>query len=95
MPSPFWAGPAGAPKLTARELCEFHAFRPLDGAWGARVACFALLAAGLRDGERLLLAANHLRHADPNEAAWRLGMLSRDDNVRGLRALRILTEAVK
>ena len=70
-------------------------FYPLDDDWGARIACFGLVAAGLRDGERLLSAANHLRHADPNEAAWWLGLLTRDDNTRALRALRILTEAVQ
>ena len=70
-------------------------FHPLDADWGARVACYALVAAGLRDGERLMHAANHLRYADPDEAAWWLGMLTRDDNVRTLRALRILTEAVE
>ena len=70
-------------------------FHPLDADWGARVACYSLLAAGLRDGERLIRTANHLRHADPAEAAWWLGLLSRDDNVRALRALRILTEAVQ
>ena len=70
-------------------------FHPLDADYGARVACFALIATGLRDGERLTRAANHLRHADPNEAAWWLGLLTRDDNTRALRALRILTEAVQ
>lgn len=70
-------------------------FHPLDADWGARVACFALIGAGLRDGERLMLAADHMRHAEPDEAALWLGRLSRDDNVRALRALRILTEAVQ
>lgn len=70
-------------------------FHPLDAGWGARVACFALIAASLRNGERLMLAANHLRRADTDEAAIWLGMLTRDDNVRALRALRILTEAVE
>ena len=70
-------------------------FHPLDETWGARVSCYALVAAGLRDGERLLRAAGHLRDADPTEAAWWLGMLSREDNLRPLRALRILTEAVE
>jgi hypothetical protein len=70
-------------------------FYPLDDAWGPRVACFALVAAGLRDGERLMRAAGHLRAADGDEAAWWLGMLARDDNRRALRALRILTEAVE
>jgi hypothetical protein len=70
-------------------------YYPLDADYGARVACFAIISAGLRDGARLMRAANHLRHADPNEAAWWLGLLTRDDNSRALRALRILTEAVK
>jgi len=70
-------------------------FYPLNADWGARVACFALLAAGLRDGERLLRAADHLRHADPDEAAWWLGLLTRQDNLRALRAFRIITEAVE
>ena len=70
-------------------------YHPLDSDWGARVACFAIISAGLRNGERLLRAVGHIRNADPNEAAWWLGMLTRDDNVRSLRALRILTEAVQ
>jgi len=70
-------------------------FHPLDNGWGARVACLALIAAGLQDGERLLRAAQHLRHADANEAAWWLGLLTGADNSRPLRALRILTEAVQ
>ena len=73
---------------------EAGPFHPLDADWGARVACFSLVASGLRDGERLLLAAEHLRTADPDEAALWLGRLTRQDNLRALRALRILTEAV-
>ena len=72
-------------------------YRPLDSDWGARVACYALVTAGLRDGERMLRAAQHLRHADPDQAAWWLGLLTQDAQrgVRALRALRILTEAVQ
>jgi len=70
-------------------------YYPLDADWGARVATYAIISSGLRNGERLLTAASHLRHADANEAAWWLGLLSRDDNGRALRALRILTEAVE
>lgn len=70
-------------------------YYPVDADWGARVACFALVAAGLRDGERMLRAAENLRHADPTQAAWWLGLLLQPDNVRALRALRILTEAVQ
>ncbi len=70
-------------------------FYPLDADWGAKVACFAYLAAGLGNAERLMKAAGQLRNADANEAAWWLGMLTRDDNTRPLRALRILTEAVE
>ena len=70
-------------------------FYPLDADWGARVACFAMVAAGLRNGERLLRAAEHLRGAAPEQAAWWLGLLTQQDNLRALRALRILTEAVE
>jgi len=68
---------------------------PLDADWGARVACFAIISSGLRDGERLLKTVGHIRNADPNESAWWLGLLTKDGNVRALRALRILTEAVQ
>lgn len=70
-------------------------YHPLDSDWGARVACSGIISAGLRDGERLLRAVSHIRNADPNEAAWWLGMLTQDDSIRAIRALRILTEAVK
>lgn len=70
-------------------------YHPLDADWGAKIACFALLTVRLRDGERLLRAAGHLRNADPNEAAWWLGMLTNGNKTRALRALRILTEAVE
>jgi hypothetical protein len=68
---------------------------PLDADWGARLACYALLSQGLRHPERLLRAAGHLRAADGNEAAWWLGLLTREESNRALRALRILTEAVE
>ena len=68
---------------------------PLDADWGARLACYALLYQGLRQPERLLRAAGHLRAADGNEAAWWLGLLTREEGNRALRALRILTEAVE
>ena len=70
-------------------------FHPLNQEWGARVALYCLAAAGLRDAERLVLAAGNLRNAHPDEAAWWLGQLTRDDHVRALRALRILIEAVE
>ncbi len=70
-------------------------FYPLDGDWGPRVAAFALLAAGLRDGERLGRAAGHLRHADAAETAWWLGLMTGPGGDRAVRALRILTEAVQ
>jgi len=69
-------------------------FLPLGADWGARLACYALVASGLQNGERLLRAAEHLRHADADQAAWWLGLLAREDSARPLRALRILTEAV-
>lgn len=69
--------------------------RPLNAEWGPRVACYAIVAAGLRDAERLMRSAAHFRAANPDEAAWWLGLLLQPDNVRALRALRILTEAVE
>jgi hypothetical protein len=79
---------------TADQVLTMGGFHPLDTDWGARVACFSVVAAGLRNAERLIRAANHLHHSDPTEAAWWMGLLSRPDRVRAVRALRILTEAV-
>jgi len=70
-------------------------YHPLDADWGARVACYGIAARGLRDGNRLYKAATHLRHADPAEAAWWLGLLRGGQAKRAVRALRILVEAVK
>ncbi len=69
-------------------------FIPLDDDWGARVACFALVARGLRDARRLSRAAEHLRTADAAEAAWWFGLMQNGHRARAVRALRILTEAV-
>ena len=71
-------------------------YHPLDTEWGARVACYSLVASGLRDGSRMARAASHLRDADGTEAAWWFGaMTRRGDGRRAIRALRILTEATK
>lgn len=70
-------------------------FHPLDVEWGPRVACFALVASGLRDAERLGRAAENLRRADAAEAAWWLGLMSNGNGLRAVRALRILLEAVE
>jgi hypothetical protein len=70
-------------------------FHPLDPDWGARVAGYARVVSGLRNADRLHQAAANLQHADPTEAAWWLGVMTRDTSRRALRALRILLEAVK
>lgn len=70
-------------------------FHPLDTDWGPRVACYALVAKGLYNPDRLHRAATHLYHADPTEAAWWFGLLSNHESSRAVRALRILTEAVE
>jgi hypothetical protein len=70
------------------------AFHPLDADWGARVACYALVASRLRRAERLSRAASHLGDADAAEAAWWLGLMSGRGGRRAVRALRILVEAV-
>jgi hypothetical protein len=70
-------------------------FHGMDPDWGARVACYALVASGLRNADRLHLAATHLREADATEAAWWFALMSRRDGKRAVRALRVLTEAVR
>lgn len=75
---------------------SYGPFHPLDPDWGARVACYALVAQGLRNASRLHRAAENLRHADGTEAAWWFGLIaSRASGKRAVRALRILVEAVK
>ena len=70
-------------------------FHPLDEDWGARVACYALVASGLRNAERLHRASTNLQHADGTEAAWWFGLMTNSKGRRAVRALRILVEAVK
>jgi len=70
-------------------------FHPLDPDWGARVACYAMVAYGLRRAERLHKAAENLRRADAAEAAWWFGLMNGPGGMRAVRALRILIEAVK
>jgi hypothetical protein len=81
-------GAAGAKLATG----PYHA---LDADWGARVACYALVASGLRDGSRLARAAANLKESDATEAAWWFAAMTRRDGRRAVRALRILTEATK
>lgn len=70
-------------------------YHPLDADWGARVACYALVASGLRDGARMARSAGHVKEADAAEAAWWFGAMTRRDGRRAIRALRILTEATR
>ncbi len=70
-------------------------FHPLDNDWGARVACYALVASGLRNAGRLNRAAVNLQHADGTEAAWWFGLMIGPNRRRAVRALRILVEAVR
>ncbi len=70
-------------------------FHPLDPDWGVRVACYALVASGLRNGDRLHRAAMHLKDADAAEAAWWFALMQRSNGKRAVRALRVLTEAVR
>lgn len=70
-------------------------FYPLDSDWGARVACFAMIASGLRNADRLHKAAGHLQSSDPGEAAWWFGLMRNGRLNRTRRALRILLEAVQ
>lgn len=86
---------AAEPRLGPAARLVQGPFYPLDADWGARVACYALVAAGLRDADRLHRAAVSLQHADGAEAAWWLGLMGSWGRRRAVRALRILTEAVE
>lgn len=70
-------------------------FIPLDLDWGARLACFAHVSAGLREADRIARAASALQHSSGTEAAFWLGLIERDPSSRTIRALRILTEATQ
>ena len=70
-------------------------FYPLDQDGGARVACYALLARGLRNAIGLTHAAENLKRSDGTEAAWWFGLMNGNKRRRAARALRILLEAVK
>ena len=100
-PLGFSAG-AGLLREAVRESSEktarltYGPFHPLNPDWGARVACYSLVARGLRDASRMHRAAENIRHADGTEAAWWFGlMVNRGSGKRAIRALRILVEAVK
>jgi len=94
---------AGAPLFRAAlRACEgpnarrsTGQYHPLDNDWGARIACYGIISSGLRYPNRIHAASENLRRADGAEAAWWLGLLTRHDNARARRALRILLEAVK
>ncbi|PZW41845.1 hypothetical protein C8P66_12035 [Humitalea rosea] len=70
-------------------------YQPLDADWGARVAGFAIVARGLREARRLSKSAEHFRAADATEAASWFGRMQDGRALRWVRALRIITEAVK
>jgi hypothetical protein len=70
-------------------------FIPLDTDWGARLACYGLVSAGLTNAQGLFKAAQHLLYADAAESAWWLGLMTQANGRRAIRALRILTEAVQ
>lgn len=70
-------------------------FHPLDPDWGARVACYAIVASGLRNPDRMHRAAANFQRADGAEATWWLGLMGNGRRRRVVRALRILVEAVK
>lgn len=68
---------------------------PLSAKWGVRVVVYALIAAGLRDADRLRRAAEVIQHADSLETVWWLARLEGDNRARTIRALRILIQAVE
>lgn len=81
-------------KKATRFALKVGPFYPLDPDWGARVACFAMVASGLSNADRLHKAAGHFQSSDPGEAAWWFGLMRNGRLNRTRRALRILVEAV-
>jgi hypothetical protein len=87
---------AGTRKISGTStVLSYGPYHPLDADWGARIACYSLVAAGLCNPERLHEAATNLQHADGTEASWWLGLMQRRNGSRAVRALRILIEAVR
>jgi hypothetical protein len=78
-----------------RRKLEPGPFYALDPDWGARVACYALVASGLRNPDRLHKASANLQQSDATESAWWYGLMRNGRAVRSRRALRILVEAVR
>jgi hypothetical protein len=69
-------------------------FRAVSAEWGARVALYALVTRGIRDATRLPLAARHVVEMSGTDATWWVGLTTGARAERGIRALRILTDAV-
>lgn len=97
---------AGEPVLRAALRASGHSdvsprvgvLLPLAGDAGPRVACYALLVRGLgaRNVEGMRRAADQFATADPVDAAWWLGMMTRPrGGDRAVRALRILAEVTE
>lgn len=81
--------------LNGTRKLEPGPFVPLNEDWGSRIGCYAIVTSGLRHPEKMLHAAQHFLNADGAEAAWWLGTLTRTEDSRPMRALRILTEATE
>ncbi|MBI3762078.1 MAG: hypothetical protein HY260_09490 [Chloroflexi bacterium] len=67
-------------------------FYPPDPDWGARVACYAMVASGLGNANRMSKAAANLHHADATKAAWWFGLMQNGTHRRVRRVLRIIVE---
>jgi hypothetical protein len=74
-----------------RKRKELEAMR---AEWGARLACLAIVSRGVRDHDRLAIAAGRITGLSGTDAAWWVGLLTGPGAERAARALRILTEAV-
>ena len=69
-------------------------YHPRRAEWGARLACLAIVSRGVRDHDRLAIAAGRITGLSGTDAAWWVGLLTGPGAERAARALRILTEAV-
>ena len=69
-------------------------YHPMRAEWGARLACLAIVSKGVRDHDRLAIAAGRITGLSGTDAAWWVGLRTGPGAERAARALRILTEAV-
>jgi hypothetical protein len=68
---------------------------PLNYEWGNKLRCYAITTKGLRNLPRMGKAAWAIQGIDEIDAAWWLGIMGYGEHPRGIKAFRVLTEAIE